>query len=75
MSAGSFAVGGFGGSCLYFDRQAAIVEISFENQDDFIHRLVCLRCECRGVLAMVPAGPGQKDAYPAAPLSAWTTEK
>jgi HK97 family phage major capsid protein len=57
MPVGSFAVGGFGQSCLYFDRQAAIVEISFENEDDFIHNLACLRCECRGVLAIpVPAG-------------------
>jgi HK97 family phage major capsid protein len=56
MTAGSFAVGGFGQGCLYFDRQAAIVEISFENEDDFIKNLACLRCECRGVLAIpVPA--------------------
>jgi hypothetical protein len=52
MPAGQFAVGGFGESCLYFDRQNAVVEISFENEDDFVRNLATMRCECRGVLSI-----------------------
>ena len=49
-----FVVGGFGQGCLYFDRQRATVDVALERR---LHpNLVCLTCECSGVLAIpVPA--------------------
>lgn len=57
MPAGKFLVGAFAESTLLFVRQLLTVEISFENEDDFIHNLACLRAEERCGLAIpVPAG-------------------
>jgi HK97 family phage major capsid protein len=57
MAAGSFLVGAFGQSCVLFTRQLLIVEIAFENEDDFVRNLATLRAEERVGLAIpVPAG-------------------
>jgi hypothetical protein len=38
-------------------REQAVVEVSFENEDDFVNNLATLCCECRGVNAIpIPAG-------------------
>jgi hypothetical protein len=51
-----FLVGAFPGNGAIFDREAAVVEISFENEDDFVNNLATIRCEERVALALwVPA--------------------
>jgi hypothetical protein len=52
MKAGEFLVGGFPGNAALFDREQAIVEISFENEDDFVNNLATIRCEERVTLAV-----------------------
>jgi HK97 family phage major capsid protein len=57
MPAGQFLVGAFGQSTILFDRQILMVEISYENEDDFIHNLACFRGELRCVAGVpLPAG-------------------
>jgi hypothetical protein len=44
-------------STALFDRQTVAVEIAFQNEDDFVRNLACLRGELRSGLAMpVPSG-------------------
>jgi len=52
MLQGSFLVGAFPGNAALFDRESAVVEISFENEDDFIRNLATIRCEERVTLAV-----------------------
>jgi len=52
MAAGQFLVGSFPGNAALFDRQAVTVEISFENEDDFVKNLATIRCEERVALAV-----------------------
>ena len=54
---GTFLVGAFMQSTLLFDRQILTVEISYENEDDFIHNLACFRAELR-CAAAVPLPQG-----------------
>jgi hypothetical protein len=57
MPAGQFLVGAFAQSALLFVRQLLNVEISFENEDDFIRNLACIRAEERcGLAVAVPQG-------------------
>jgi hypothetical protein len=57
IAAGTALVGAFTESTLLFVRQLLTVEISFENEDDFVKNLACLRAEERVALAIPnPAG-------------------
>lgn len=52
MPAGQFLVGAFGQGALLFDRDVLHVDISYENEDDFVKNLACLRAELRAALAV-----------------------
>jgi HK97 family phage major capsid protein len=52
MTAGTFLVGAFEAAAQIFDRQNVIVELSTENEDDFIKNKVTIRCEERLALAV-----------------------
>jgi hypothetical protein len=57
MPVGEFLVGAFAQCCVLFVRQLLVVEIAFENEDDFVRNMACLRAEERVALAVpVPAG-------------------
>jgi HK97 family phage major capsid protein len=57
MPVGTFLVGAFNQSTILFERQLLTVEISYENEDDFIRNLCTLRGEERVALAVpVPSG-------------------
>jgi HK97 family phage major capsid protein len=57
MPAGSFLVGAFKQSTLMFQRESANIQIAFQNEDDFVRNLACLRGELRSGLAVpLPAG-------------------
>jgi hypothetical protein len=57
IAAGSWLVGAFAQSALLFVRQMLVVEVAFQNEDDFIKNLACLRAEERiGSAVPVPAG-------------------
>ena len=47
MPKGQFLVGAFMQSTILFDREVLTVEISYENEDDFIHNLAYFRAELR----------------------------
>jgi hypothetical protein len=54
---GQFLVGAFAQSTLLFSREVLNVQIAFQNEDDFVKNLVCLRGELRsGIACPVPAG-------------------
>jgi HK97 family phage major capsid protein len=52
MPAKTFLVGAFSESTILFDRQILIVEISYENEDDFVNNLACFRAEMRFALGV-----------------------
>lgn len=52
MTAGTFLVGAFPPNATLYDREAATVEIAYENEDDFIRNMVTMRCEERIALAV-----------------------
>ena len=52
MTQGSYLVGAFPGNAALFDRETVNVEISFENEDDFIRNLATIRAEERVTLAV-----------------------
>jgi HK97 family phage major capsid protein len=57
MPVGQFIVGAFAQSTILFSRELMTIEIAFQNEDDFVKNLVCLRGELRSGLAVpVPAG-------------------
>jgi hypothetical protein len=57
MPAGQFLIGAFTQSTILFSREVLAIEIAFQNEDDFIRNLVCLRGELRSGRAVpVPAG-------------------
>jgi hypothetical protein len=57
MAPGSFIVGLFAQSTILFLREVLTIEIAFQNEDDFVRNLICLRGELRSGLAVpVPAG-------------------
>jgi HK97 family phage major capsid protein len=56
MPAGRFLLGAFSQGVILFDRQVMTVEVAFQNEDDFIRNLLCLRGESRSVATVpVPA--------------------
>ena len=52
MTLGQFLVGSFPSNATLFDRESASVEISFENEDDFVRNLATIRAEERIALAV-----------------------
>jgi HK97 family phage major capsid protein len=52
MPVGRFMTGAFGMAAQIFDRQAATVEISTENEADFVQNLATIRCEERLAMAV-----------------------
>jgi HK97 family phage major capsid protein len=52
IAAKTFLVGAFVESTILFDRQLLKLEISYENEDDFIHNLACFRAEIRFALGV-----------------------
>jgi hypothetical protein len=57
MAPGQFLVGAFGQSTLLFDRDILRVDLSFENEDDFVRNMCTIRAEARMALAIpVPVG-------------------
>jgi HK97 family phage major capsid protein len=54
---GQWLVGVFAQSCLLFSRQVLVVEISYEDQDNFVRNLVTIRAEER-VGRRFPFPPG-----------------
>ena len=57
LAPGTFLVGAFGESAILFDRQTMTIDISYENEDDFVKNLATIRAELRSALAIpVPAG-------------------
>jgi len=70
MPVGQFVVGAFAQSTMLFSREVLTVEIAFQNEDDFLRNLVCLRGELRsGVAVPVPSGV-LKGTLPAGSLAA-----
>ena len=61
---GTFLVGAFMQATILFDREVLTVEISYENEDDFIHNLACFRGELR-CCAAAPLPQGlMKGSFP-----------
>jgi HK97 family phage major capsid protein len=57
MPTGQFLVGAFQQSTILFSRESVNVQIAFQNEDDFVKNMVCLRGELRsGGAVPVPAG-------------------
>ena len=57
IAAGTWLVGAFAQSALLFVRQMLAVEVAYQNEDDFVKNLACLRAEERiGSAVPVPAG-------------------
>ena len=57
LAPGTFVVGAFSEACILFQRQQLTVDISYENEDDFVKNLATLRGEMRAALAVaLPAG-------------------
>jgi len=57
LAAGQFLVGAFAESTILFERQQILVEVAYENEDDFVRNLCTMRGEQRCALAVpVPAG-------------------
>jgi hypothetical protein len=57
MAPGQFLVGAFGQSTLLFDRDILRIDLSFENEDDFVRNMCTIRAEARMALAIpVPVG-------------------
>lgn len=54
MPQGQFLVGAFKQSTILFMRETANVQIAFQNEDDSVHNLVCLRGELRSGLTIPP---------------------
>jgi HK97 family phage major capsid protein len=57
MPAGTYLVGSFALSTILFMRQVLVLQIAFQNEDDFIRNLMAFRCEERAALAvLLPQG-------------------
>jgi HK97 family phage major capsid protein len=73
MAPGQFIIGAFTQSTILFSREVLTIEIAFQNENDFVRNLVCLRGELRSGLAVpVPAGV-LKGTLPAGSLAAHNT--
>jgi len=70
MAPGDFLVGAFPGNAALFDRQQTVVEVSSENEDNFVRNLVTIRAEERVTLAVfVPAAFVKGTVMPPAALA------
>ncbi len=57
MAPGQFLVGAFSQAAILFDRDVLRLDISFEDEDNFVRNLATIRAELRAALAIpVPAG-------------------
>ncbi len=57
MPQGKFLVGAFRQATIWFMREAATLQFAFQNEDDFLRNLICMRAELRGALAIpLPSG-------------------
>jgi hypothetical protein len=57
IAPGTWLVGAFAQTCILFSRQQLTIEISFEDQDNFVKNLATIRAEERAALAIaVPHG-------------------
>jgi HK97 family phage major capsid protein len=57
MTTGQFLVGAFSQATILFDRDVLRVDLSFENEDDFVRNMCTIRAEARMALAIpVPVG-------------------
>jgi HK97 family phage major capsid protein len=73
LAAGTALVGAFSEAAILFDRAVLVVEISFENEDDFVRNLCAFRAELRCALAIpVPSGLIKLTGLTAAAASAPT---
>jgi HK97 family phage major capsid protein len=52
MTQASYLIGQFPATGTIFDRETATVDIAYENEDDFVKNLVCIRAEERMALAI-----------------------
>lgn len=52
MTAGKFLVGSFPANAALFDREVVSVELSYENEDDFVRNMATIRAEERVALAV-----------------------
>jgi len=76
MTSLNYLVGSFPGNAALFDRETLMIEISFENEDDFVNNMATIRCEERVALAVyrplafvkglvvAPAIAGTEEAVP-----------
>lgn len=64
MTAKTALVGQFPGTATLFDREAATVDVAYENEDDFVRNLVCIRCEERIAFAVYAPGAYVKVTIP-----------
>jgi HK97 family phage major capsid protein len=63
MPSGSYIVGQFNPNCQIFDRSAAAVEVSEQNQDDFVKNLITVRAEERLAFAIYQPGAFSKGTF------------
>jgi len=57
LAPGTYLVAALAESCVLFERDSMNVSVAYENEDDFIRNLACLRAELRAALAVgVPQG-------------------
>lgn len=70
MAVGTFLVGAFAAGTALFDRETMNVQISFEDQDNFVKNLVTLRGELRSALAIPVPSAFLQGTLPAGALTA-----
>jgi hypothetical protein len=57
MPVGQYLVGSFQLSTILFMREALVLQIAFQNEDDFVRNLMAFRCEERCALGvLLPQG-------------------
>jgi HK97 family phage major capsid protein len=72
MPQGNYLVGAFPGNVALFDREQATVEMSMENEDDFIRNLITLRAEERVTLAVFQPNAFVKGPFKSLPIGPGT---
>jgi len=70
MGVGDYLVGDFTDGCALFDRETVIVEIAFQNEDDFVRNLVTLRAEERVAFAVYVPKAFAKGPFVTPPITA-----
>jgi len=73
MPANTYLVGDFKLSCMLLTRAALIVQIAFQNEDDFVKNLMCFRAEERIALAVLLPQGLITGTLPAGSLAATTS--